>query len=199
MQTTETTAPRTAPRSQESFKITPAERSDMGLVADFVRSSAHWYRPIVAEKDMAEHEVDERWASTNFEKRDFYIGRADGKAVGTISIQYFEDYAYLGYIYLDVNQVGKGYGQKLMRFAESVARAKGMAGMVLIAHPEATWAKRAYLKYGFEIIATDKKDILSWKNGILKTYHEEGFELYMYNFAKHSIAHSPKFEEVANG
>jgi GNAT superfamily N-acetyltransferase len=172
------------PLRRRPFEIVPAKRSDMDLVAEFVRSSADWYRPIVDEKDMGEHAVDDEWARTNFERRDFYIGRASGKPIGTISLQYFGKYAYLGYIYLDVAYVGNGYGQKLMKYAESVARRKGMRGMSLIAHPEATWAKRAYLKYGFEIIASDKPDVLAWQEGALQPYYEEGFELYLYDFAR---------------
>lgn len=162
--------------------IRPARRADMPQIADFIRSSADWYRPFVDEADMAEHEVDEAWQEKNFEKRDFYIGHADGEPVGTISLQFFGDYAYLGYIYLDVDHVGKGYGRALMRFAESIARQAGVDGMVLIAHPEATWARKAYLKYGFEIVETDRERILCWQDGCLREYYEEGFELYRYAF-----------------
>ena len=162
--------------------IKPAQRSEMGLIADFVRSSADWYAPIVDEKDMGQHAVDDAWADDNFKRRDFYVGRANGKPIGTISLQYFEDYAYLGYIYLDVKEVGKGFGGKLMKHAEAIARSRGMRGMSLIAHPEATWASRAYLKYGFEVAAAAKSDVLEWKDGALVPYYEEGFELYLFNF-----------------
>lgn len=176
-------APRTRRRDDvPNLQIRRARRSDMSQIAAFVRSSAEWYRPFVDEADMAEHEVDEAWEEKNYKKRDFYIGHADSEPVGTISLQYFGDYAYLGYIYLDVAHVGKGYGQTLMRFAESVARRMGMDGMVLIAHPEATWAKKAYLKYGFEIIAEERDDVCSWQDGCLDEYYEEGFQLYRFAF-----------------
>jgi ribosomal protein S18 acetylase RimI-like enzyme len=174
------------PKIAPSLVIRPARREDMDLVASFVRSSADWYRPIVDEKDMGEHAVDDAWAQLNFERRDFYIGRASGEPVGTISLQYFGRYAYLGYIYLDVEHVGKGYGQTLMRFAERIARERGMDGLVLIAHPEATWAKRAYLKYGFEIIERERERVLAWQDGALASYYEEGFELYLYRFERRS-------------
>lgn len=167
--------------TQRDFHIRPARLEDMEHVAEFVSSSADWYRPIVDEKDMAEHDVDEEWARENFKKRDFYIGEYRGKPVGTISLQYFGDHAYLGYIYLDVNYVGRGFGQKLMRFAERQCKKRGLATMNLIAHPEAEWAKRAYLKYGFDIIETDKDSVLEWNDGALKPYYEEGFELYEYD------------------
>lgn len=163
--------------------IRPARLADMRQVAAFVRSSAEWYRPIVDQKDMGEHDVGDAWAKENFGKRSFYIGEANGVPVGTISLQYFGRYAYLGYIYLDVAHVGKGYGQQLMRFAELVARKLGMVGMALIAHPEAKWAKSAYLKYGFEIRESDKKDVVAWQGGVLEPYYEEGFELYVLTFA----------------
>lgn len=180
----------------ETLDVVPARRQDMARVADFVRSSADWYRPFVDEKDMSEHEVDESWAEENFRKREFYIGKAGGEAIGTISLQTFGSYAYLGYIYLDVDHVGNGYGRQLMEFAESVARDRGLRGMALIAHPEATWAKRAYLKYGFRIAATAKEEVLQWQGGTLRDYYEEGFELYLYDFRSASVTTSPR-EEVA--
>lgn len=54
--------------------------------------------------------------------------------------------------------------------------------MCLIAHPEATWAKRAYLKYGFEIVERDRDRILAWNGGCLEPHYEEGFELYHFDF-----------------
>lgn len=164
------------------LKIRPAHFGDMERIADFVRSSADWYREIVSEDDMSEHDVDDKWAVTNFARRLFYIGSVDGEDIGTISLQYFGDYAYLGYIYLDVKHVGKGYGRELMDFAAEKARAEGMKGLTLIAHPEATWAKKAYLKYGFEIVETKKDRVIEWQDGALEPYYEEGFELYIHEF-----------------
>ncbi len=160
------------------FRILPAKLSEMELVADFVRSSAEWYRPIVDEKDMGQHAVGPQWAKKNYELRDFYIGRIGDKPIGTISIQRFGDWAYLGYIYLDVAYVGLGYGGRLMRFAQDVAKKTGARGLCLIAHPKATWARKAYLKFGFEITETSRERVLAWKDGALRPYYEEGFELY---------------------
>lgn len=178
--------------------IRPARFSDMGQVAEFVRSSAEWYRPFVDQKDMSEHDVGEKWAEDNYGRRSFYIGEADGVPVGTISLQYFGRYAYVGYIYLDVAHVGKGYGQQLMGFAELVARKLGMVGMALIAHPRAKWAKSAYLKYGFEICETDKRRVLAWQGGVLEPYYEEGFELYVLTFAD-IIGHYSEAEIAPRG
>ena len=77
--------------------------------------------------------------------------------------------------------MGKGFGQTLMSFAEKTARDAGMCGMALIAHPEAKWASKAYLKYGFEIAETDKDAVIEWNDGVLRHYYEEDFELYLYD------------------
>lgn len=167
------------------LQIQRAEKTDMDIIADFIRSSAEWYKPFLAEKDLKEHYVDEKWKEENFKKRDFYLGRdANQGEVGTISLQYFGNYAYLGYIYLDSRHVGKGYGPELINFAKRKCLSKGLDGMCLIAHPEAQWAIKAYEKYGFEKKCTNKNDVLSWNNGFLKNYYEEGFHLYVYEFAK---------------
>lgn len=171
-------------RNTPPLRIRRARLDDMPQIADFIRSSADWYRAFVEEGDMGQHEVDESWAAENYRKREFYIGHADGEPIGTISLQFFGSYAYLGYIYLDVAHVGKGFGGTLMRFAESIARSRGTDGMCLIGHPEATWARKAYLKYGFDIIETERERVVAWQDGCLCPYYEEGFELYLYPFAR---------------
>lgn len=161
--------------------IKPATRKDMDTIATFIRSSAEWYEPFLAEKDLDEHYVDDKWKEENYKKRDFYIGKTQKEEdVGTISLQFFDDVTYLGYIYLHTDHVGKGFGHKLMDHAREVSKNKGQKEMVLIAHPEAKWAVKAYEKYGFERIHTDKEKIINWKDGLLETYYEEGFHLYRY-------------------
>lgn len=167
---------------KEEIYIRKADKKDMTKVADIISSSAEWYRPFVAEKDMSEHTPDQKWIEKNYARREFFIGaNSEGQEVGTISMQYFGDKTYLGYIYLDTDHVGNGYGRKLMTFAERRSKAKDQEAMILIAHPKAKWATKAYEKFGFEKVAEKKDDILSYHDGILKTYYEEGFHLYQYD------------------
>ncbi len=175
-------APVTAARTRRRLGIRPARREEMATIAAFIRSTADWYRPFVAEKDMAEHEVDDAWGQRNYEIRDFYLGSVDDRPVGTISLQYFGDYAYIGYVYLDADQVGNGYGRQLLDHAARLARKRGMKGLCLIAHPEAKWATKAYRKYGFQRTATEREQVLSWNGGFLRDFYEEGFELYVLDF-----------------
>lgn len=165
---------------ESSFEIRRADWDKMKIVAGFIRSSADWYKPFIDKKDYSEHEVGREWIEKNYGRREFYIGSDNGVPVGTISYQTIGDYAYLGYIYLDTRFVGKGYGRQLMVFAKRLAEERGKKGMVLIAHPKATWATKAYKKFGFDLLAKKKEKILSWNNGALKPYYEEGFELYQY-------------------
>jgi len=169
-------------QTSNSLQIQPAEFGDMLKIADMISSTADWYREIVEEKDMAEHDVGLDWAKRNYELREFYVGRSDGQAVGTISLQFFGKWAYLGYVYLDVNHVGKGFGKQLLDFAKETAKKRGMEGMVLIAHPKAQWATKAYRKYGFDVVSKDRERVLTWNGGVLKPHYEEGFELYRYAF-----------------
>lgn len=171
------------PSLKSDLKIEAADKEDMDVIAKFIRSSAEWYEPFLDEKDLSEHYVDEQWKKENFKKRDFYIGKTEKDNIGTISLQYFDDVTYLGYIYLHVKHVGKGYGKKLMDFAKRLSKKNGQDAMVLIAHPEAEWAVKAYEKYGFKKFLTEKEKIVAWKNGLLKEYYEEGFHLYKYDLA----------------
>jgi RimJ/RimL family protein N-acetyltransferase len=164
--------------TKTSLKIRKATISEMDSVADFVRSSSSWYKKFIDAKDLKEHEVDQEWIDKNFSRRDFFIGSNGQEDVGTISMQVIGDLAYLGYIYLSTKHVGQGYGHQLMEFAKQRAANKDLKGLVLIAHPEATWATKAYQKFGFEVIAKAKQEVLNWKGGLLKPYYEEGFYLY---------------------
>jgi ribosomal protein S18 acetylase RimI-like enzyme len=176
-------APRN-PSLQDELLIKQAQRDDMDTIAKFIRSSASWYEEFVDEKDLNEHYVDDNWKEENFKKRDFYIGHKIDQSkttpVGTISLQHFGDITYLGYIYLHTDHVGKGYGHKLMDHAREICEKRDQEAMVLIAHPEATWATKAYKKYGFNRKMTQRREILTWKNGLLREYYEEGFHLYHY-------------------
>lgn len=164
------------------LEIQRATTEHMDKVASLVRSSASWYKSFVDPKDMDEHDVGSAWVRKNFELREFYLGTLNGEPVGTISLQEINNFAYLGYIYLNVNYVGRGFGHQLMRFAEQQARDRGLEGMFLIAHPAAKWATKAYLKFGFKRELTSRKQILNWRDGVLKPYYEEGFELYTLRF-----------------
>ncbi len=168
-------------KKRDFLKIKPASQKDMDTIAEFIRSSATWYEPFLEEKDLKEHYVDDEWKEENYKKRDFYIGKTENEeSVGTISLQFFDDVTYLGYIYLHTDHVGKGFGHKLMDHAKDVSLENGQKEMVLIAHPKAQWAIKAYEKYGFERYLTDREKIVSWKDGLLETYYEEGFHLYRY-------------------
>lgn len=163
------------------MEIKRASMIDMPKVANIIRSSAEWYEPFVDEKDLDQHYVDEKWQRENYQKREFYLGQKDSEPLGTISMQFFGETTYLGYIYLNTKHVGKGIGRKLIDFARKKSKQREQKEMVLIAHPEAKWATRAYKKYGFECKFKEKDKILAWKNGLLKPYYEEGFHLYHYS------------------
>jgi GNAT superfamily N-acetyltransferase len=160
--------------------IQPAQRHEMVIAANILRSSADWYRPFLDEKDMAQHDVDETWGETEFTRRQFFIGRAEGAPVGIVSTQSVGDMVYVGYIYVYDHQTGRGFGPQLLTHVRDLTRREGKRGMVLIAHPKAVWATRAYKRFGFECIASSREQVLEWNAGWLKPYYEEGFELYQY-------------------
>ena len=167
-------------RNRANLAIRRANYQDMPTIAGFISSSADWYRKFVDPKDMDQHEVDQEWIDDNFFRREFFLGVDGDTPVGTVTLQTLGEDAYLGYVYLDAKHVGKGFGHQLMDHAKKISKERGLEGMVLIAHPQAKWATKAYEKYGFECIARKKEDVLSWNDGALKPYYEEGFHLYRY-------------------
>lgn len=165
----------------EDLTLRPATDTDTEDIIRFINSSVEWYKSIIDENDLDQHEVSEEWVKENLKEREFFVASVDGVPVGTLSLQFFGDYAYLGYVYIDVNYVGKGYGSKLLCYAKEESLRRGMKGMVLIAHPQATWAIKAYQKFGFELKYRERETILNWNNGCLKPYFEEYFMLFMYD------------------
>ena len=172
------------PNPPSTPKLEPASLEDMHQVAELVRSSADWYEPFVADEDMSEHDVDEDWALKNHEMRDFYVLRRNGEVIGTVSLQDAGDVIYLGYVYLHADHTGRGLGKGLLRFAVQESRDRGKKGMVLLAHPEATWAMRAYERFGFEVIAKSAEDVLAWNDGYLEPYYEKGFFLHRFSLTE---------------
>ncbi|MGE3725535.1 MAG: GNAT family N-acetyltransferase [Candidatus Sericytochromatia bacterium] len=161
--------------------IQKAQRQEMEQVARLIRASADWYASFVHPEDLNEHFVDTAWQERNYQCRDFYLGFNEKKqAVGTLSLQYFGPYAYIGYLYLDTSQVGKRYGHRFMEFAREEALRRKKKGLCLLAHPQAHWAVKAYKKFGFQCILTQAKDILNFNQGFLNDYYEKGFHLYRY-------------------
>ena len=174
----------TGKRASPPLIITHASEADMHLAIEAVRSSAHWYEPLVDETDMGEHHVDAAWARRNFQEREFYIGRTlSGVPVGILSLQDTGEYLYIGYLYLFTEHVGQGYGKRFLQYAEVEARLRDKKGLVLLSHPEADWACKAYEKYGFHRIAEGRDEVLAWNRGWLASYYEEGFDLYAYEVA----------------
>ncbi|MDT7043879.1 GNAT family N-acetyltransferase [Candidatus Nitronereus thalassa] len=170
------------PQAPIQLDIQPAKRHEMVIAANILRSSAEWYRPFLHEKDMAQHTVDNTWGEMEFDRRRFFIGRNQDVPVGVISTQSVQDMFYIGYIYVYAHQVGKGFGPQLLSHVRDLAWEEGKRGMVLIAHPKAIWATRAYTRFGFECIATTREQVLEWQQGWLKPYYEEGFQLYQFLF-----------------
>lgn len=168
------------PSTPHALSIEEATRQDMPVVASMIRSSADIYAEFVNKDDLAEHYVDELWQKENFRQRDFYLGYSEkNETVGTLSLQYFDKFAYVGYLYLDTQYIGRRYGHRFLEFAREEAKAKGMDGIYLICHPQATWAVKAYEKFGFQHYSSNRQEILNWNNGALKDYYEEGFDLYI--------------------
>lgn len=164
------------------LRFEKAKFKDMKRISNIISSSAEMYRPFVNDDDFAEHMPDETWRSRNYFRRDFYLARdACGENVATISLQNLNGHAYLGYVYIDIEHTGKGYGRQLLDHAKEYALSRDLEGMFLIAHPKAKWATKAYTRYGFSLKETSKGKILEWNKGALKPYYEEGFHLYYYS------------------
>tara|TARA_R110002110_G_scaffold415856_3_gene658430 strand:- start:10654 stop:11166 length:513 start_codon:yes stop_codon:yes gene_type:complete len=164
---------------KNSVLMTKATYEDMHNVAQIIRSSAKWYEKFVEPQDLGEHYVDDVWKKKNYKKREFYLCHHEsGEKIGTLSLEHFKNFSYLGYVYLDLDYVGHGYGQYILKYAKELTKSNGKSRMILMAHPEAKWAIKAYKKFGFKKIYEKKEEVCSFENNVLASYYEEGFHLY---------------------
>lgn len=159
-------------------RSTPA---DIEPIVEILRSTTEWYRPFTDPEDLAtQHHVDAAWARENMKKREFWSAVLDGEVVGILTLQDAGDFLYLGYVYVHRDHVGKRIGRRLLDHASAEVRRRDKEGMVLIAHPEADWAVRAYQKYGFDCVADTDDEVTAWNDGWLSPYHETGFHLWQW-------------------
>ena len=167
------------PKPALTVRLRPTTRPELPAVVEILRSTADWYAPFVTPEDLeSQHRVDLAWARENFERREFFSAVLDGQVVGVLTLQETGDHLYLGYVYVHREHVGKRIGRRLLDHAAAEVERRGLQGMVLIAHPEAEWAVRAYQKYGFECVARTDDDVCAWNDGWLEAYHEQGFHLW---------------------
>lgn len=170
---------RTDAAPHDRVTLRPTRPADLPAIVAILRSTAAWYEPFVEPEDLAsQHLVDLKWAEENYRKREFWSAVLGDRVVGVLTMQDAGDWLYLGYVYVHEEMVGRRIGRKLLDHARSQAEARGKDGMVLIAHPEADWAVRAYRKYGFERVASTDEAVCAWNDGWLEPYHESGFHLW---------------------
>ena len=157
------------------ISIIRASYSLMDEIRDIINSNYHLYEKILLiPEDHNEHFVNEQWAEQNFLIRDFYLAREGKEYVGMASYQNLGDFAYIGYLYVKFGSHRKGYGKRIMQFLEMRAKSEQLKDLRLFVNNSADWAEKAYKSMGFQILSSNKQEIISMNQGILTKYYEEG-------------------------
>ena len=89
----------------------------------------------------------------------YFLIQDAGESIGYISIQPKEQELFLSKIYVRSSRRGKGYGRKAVRFAEELAKEKGLARIVLTVNKKNTLAIKAYEAIGFQKVEALVQDI----------------------------------------
>ena len=156
------------------FSIIRASQQLMPEVVKILNSTYFLFKDLFTDPaDLQEHHVDEAWIARNFPKREFFLARVDGEYVGFVSYQNMASYAYVGYLYIQNGFFRKGYGKNLMNFVERNVNLDKLPEIRLFVNEKADWARQAYLRMGFEIIASSLEEILAIDEN-LKEYYETG-------------------------
>ena len=146
----------------------------MNEVREILNGNYYLYKDIIENPvDLKEHYVDQSWVDNNFQKREFYLARDEGKYVGFASYQNLGKFGYIGYLYIKKGFHRKNYGRGLMNFLEMRCMQDNIRSLRLLTNQKATWANDAYLSMGFKIISKDKEEIFSMDDGVMKEFYEE--------------------------
>ena len=144
------------------FSIIRASQNLMPEVVKILNSTSFLFKDLFSDPaDLQEHHVDEAWIVRNFPKREFFLARVDGEYVGFISYQNLQTYAYIGYLYIRNGFFRRGFGRNLMNFVEMRAKLDKLPEIWLFVNNHANWARQAYDRMCFEIMATTAEDIRS--------------------------------------
>ncbi|MHA1745334.1 MAG: GNAT family N-acetyltransferase [Promethearchaeota archaeon] len=156
------------------FSIIRASQKLMPEVVKILNSTYFLFKDLFTDPaDLQEHHVDEAWIAQNFPIREFFLARVDGEYVGFISYQNLKSYAYIGYLYIRKGFFRRGFGRNLMHFVEMRAKLDKLPEIWLFVHNKAEWARQAYNRMGFEVMATTAEEIFVIDEK-LKEYYETG-------------------------
>ena len=89
----------------------------------------------------------------------YFLIREAEEFIGYISIQPKEQELFLSKIYVRSSRRGKGYGRKAVRFAEELAKEKGLGKIVLTVNKNNILAIKAYEAIGFKKVEALVQDI----------------------------------------
>ena len=91
----------------------------------------------------------------------YYLIRENHQAIGYFAVQTREEdkELFLSKLYLKLEKRGKGYGRKVIRFLENMAREKDLDRITLTVYPKNTNAMRIYEKIGFKMIGPILRDL----------------------------------------
>ncbi|MHA1392880.1 MAG: GNAT family N-acetyltransferase [Promethearchaeota archaeon] len=146
----------------------------MQEAAEIIKSNYDLYKDFIHEEDLPEYLPDQNWIDKNYAMREFYLLKYKDKYIGVSSFQKIENFAYIGYFFIKNGFHRKGFGTILLRYIEYIAKMENLNEIFLFTHPEADFALNFYKKHGYEIIETDRENILRFRGGILKDFYEKG-------------------------
>lgn len=89
----------------------------------------------------------------------YFLMKKEHETIGYIAVHPRSDDLFLSKIYIQSNHRAKGYGKKAVKFAETLARDRGLRKIVLTVNKNNAAAIRAYEKIGFRNAGSLVQDI----------------------------------------
>jgi ribosomal protein S18 acetylase RimI-like enzyme len=138
----------------ESFVVEVAKVEDICAIKQMVDAAYSKYIERIGKLPAAMTAEYDKLVET----RNVYVLRADGNVVGSVLLSKEEDSIKVSNLVVDPTVQGRGYGRVLMDYAESMARAEGLAAVTLFTNQKMHENIALYRKIGFTETGRNTED-----------------------------------------
>lgn len=140
------------------IEIRSAKASEIDILLGFERGIIETERPFDSSLKQGEIHYYDLLALIASDKAEVIVALVDGEIVGSgyakilpaEPYQKYEEYAYLGFMYVKPSFRGQGINQKVLNELIDWAKTKNLTEVRLEVYEENLAAKNAYLKFGFK-------------------------------------------------
>ena len=137
--------------------IRPCNNGDFEVICEIINDSAQAYKGVIADDCWKEPYMPADELRSEINDGILFSGyETDGKLVGVMGIQHFDDVSLIRHSYVMTAYRNRGVGGELLKHLQGQSDKPLLIGT----WADAVWAVQFYEKHGFELVSTEEKDRL---------------------------------------